>query len=155
MLEDRSSRAEKWKVGVAYSLVAGKDRGCTRNQTQHWMIEHWEPLHHPISPHVSWISSGMWTRTSSKASQIYHTYRLLSSSFRHPRATMSTSLPHEVRTASEPRQRGLYSAILSQITQVNPTIRLLRLSLPSEPRNATLHAQVSLSTLPRSPLHVS
>lgn len=50
MLEDRSSRAEKWKVGVAYSLVAGKDRGCTRNQTQHWMIEHWEPLHHPISP---------------------------------------------------------------------------------------------------------
>ncbi|KAL2215976.1 hypothetical protein M432DRAFT_552736 [Thermoascus aurantiacus ATCC 26904] len=40
------------------------------------------------------------------------------------------SVPHEVRTAAEPRQNRLYTVRLSQIVQVNPMIRLLRLTLP-------------------------
>lgn len=53
------------------------------------------------------------------------------------RRNMSTnkstnSVPHELRTASEPRQVSLYSVRLSKVTQVNPTIRLLQLTLPSD-----------------------
>ncbi|KAK2768551.1 hypothetical protein FQN54_000407 [Arachnomyces sp. PD_36] len=48
---------------------------------------------------------------------------------------MSTSkspnlVPHELRTAHEPRQDSLYPVRLSKVTQVNPTIRLLQLTLP-------------------------
>jgi hypothetical protein len=41
----------------------------------------------------------------------------------------SNSVPHELRTASEPRQDSLHLVRLSKVTQVNPTIRLLRLSV--------------------------
>lgn len=40
------------------------------------------------------------------------------------------SIPHELRTAAEPRQIHLYPVRLSQVDQVNPSIRLLRLALP-------------------------
>jgi hypothetical protein len=42
----------------------------------------------------------------------------------------ASGIPHEIRTAAEPRQQSLYPVRLSHITQVNPTIRLLRLSIP-------------------------
>lgn len=42
---------------------------------------------------------------------------------------MDDSLPHEVRTATDPRQDDLHTVELSRITQVNPSIRLLRLSI--------------------------
>ena len=51
------------------------------------------------------------------------------------RRNMSTdkttnSVPHELRTATEPRQDSLYSVRLSKVAQVNPTMRLLQLALP-------------------------
>ena len=42
-----------------------------------------------------------------------------------------SGIPHEVRTATEPRQDGLHPVRLSRITQVNPMIRLLRLTISS------------------------
>ncbi|RMJ24950.1 hypothetical protein PHISP_04186 [Aspergillus sp. HF37] len=44
--------------------------------------------------------------------------------------TMKASLPHEERTAAEPRQNRLYSVRLSHIDQANPTVRLLQLAIP-------------------------
>lgn len=44
--------------------------------------------------------------------------------------TMKASLPHEERTAAEPRQNRLYSVRLSHIEQVHPTVRLLQLAIP-------------------------
>ncbi|PLN76393.1 hypothetical protein BDW42DRAFT_197196 [Aspergillus taichungensis] len=40
------------------------------------------------------------------------------------------SVPHQVRTAAEPRQNRLYPVRLSHIEQINPTVRLLQLALP-------------------------
>nr|POE77662.1 oxidoreductase nad-binding domain-containing protein 1 [Quercus suber] len=42
-------------------------------------------------------------------------------------ATVSDSLPHEQRTATEPRESQLEPVILSHIKEVNDSIRLLRL----------------------------
>lgn len=47
-------------------------------------------------------------------------------------ASGKTSVPHEVRTAAEPRQNRLYNVRLSHIEQVNPSIRLLQLTIPPE-----------------------
>ncbi|KAK5172090.1 uncharacterized protein LTR77_003728 [Saxophila tyrrhenica] len=43
-------------------------------------------------------------------------------------ATVRSSLPHEDRTAAEPRESNLEPVLLSNIRQVNDTIRLLRLT---------------------------
>ncbi|EKD12423.1 uncharacterized protein L3040_001034 [Drepanopeziza brunnea f. sp. 'multigermtubi'] len=43
-------------------------------------------------------------------------------------ATVKAAIPHIERTAAEPRHNRLHRIVLSQITQVNSTIRLLRLS---------------------------
>ncbi|PKY07307.1 hypothetical protein P168DRAFT_315821 [Aspergillus campestris IBT 28561] len=40
------------------------------------------------------------------------------------------SVPHQVRTAAEPRQNRLYPVRLSHIEQINPTVRLLQLAIP-------------------------
>ncbi|KAL3476380.1 hypothetical protein BJX99DRAFT_258510 [Aspergillus californicus] len=40
------------------------------------------------------------------------------------------SIPHTVRTAAEPRQNRLFTVRLSHIEQVNPTVRLLQLTIP-------------------------
>jgi hypothetical protein len=42
------------------------------------------------------------------------------------------SIPHETRTAAEPRQNKLYTVRLAHIEQINPSVRLLRLALPLE-----------------------
>ncbi|KAK5050409.1 hypothetical protein LTR84_003690 [Exophiala bonariae] len=47
-------------------------------------------------------------------------------------ATVKDTIPHIIRTAEDPRQKGVWSARLSKIEQVNPKIRLLRLSLPRD-----------------------
>lgn len=47
------------------------------------------------------------------------------------RSMSEDSIPHELRTAAEPRQNQLYPVRLSQVDQINPSIRLLRLALPS------------------------
>lgn len=41
------------------------------------------------------------------------------------------SIPHEMRTAAEPRQNKLYTVHLTHVEQTNSTVRLLRLSLPA------------------------
>ncbi|KAK3068370.1 hypothetical protein LTR53_014121 [Teratosphaeriaceae sp. CCFEE 6253] len=41
-------------------------------------------------------------------------------------ATVRSSIPHEARTAAEPREPRLEPVILSQIRDVNPSVRLLR-----------------------------
>ncbi|KAI9055316.1 hypothetical protein LZ554_000276 [Drepanopeziza brunnea f. sp. 'monogermtubi'] len=43
-------------------------------------------------------------------------------------ATVKAAIPHIERTAAEPRHNRLHRVVLSQITQVNSTIRLLQLS---------------------------
>lgn len=47
------------------------------------------------------------------------------------------SIPHELRTAAEPRQNRLYPVRLSHVEQVNPSVRLLQLAIPSEGDNDT------------------
>lgn len=42
------------------------------------------------------------------------------------------SIPHELRTAAEPRQNRLYPVRLSHVEQINPSIRLLQLAIPEE-----------------------
>lgn len=39
-------------------------------------------------------------------------------------------MPHLVRTAAEPRQNRLYTVRLSHIDEVNPTVRLIQLTIP-------------------------
>lgn len=41
------------------------------------------------------------------------------------------SIPHELRTAAEPRQQGLYPVRLARVKQVNPSVRLLQFSIPA------------------------
>ena len=43
-------------------------------------------------------------------------------------ATIRSSVPHEDRTAAEPRENRLEPVILSHIREINATVRLLRLS---------------------------
>jgi hypothetical protein len=45
------------------------------------------------------------------------------------------SIPHELRTAAEPRQNRLHPVRLSHIEQVNPSVRLLQLALPTQESN--------------------
>ncbi len=59
-------------------------------------------------------------------------------------ATIRSSLPHEERTAAEPRENRLEPVILSNIRQINDSIRLLRLSAVDP--NHTIKA-----SLPKSP----
>lgn len=46
-------------------------------------------------------------------------------------AAISKSIPHLVRTARDARQEGLYNARISQVEQINPSVRLIKLELPS------------------------
>mgnify|MGYP001658124884 CR=1 FL=1 len=45
------------------------------------------------------------------------------------------SIPHELRTAAEPRQNRLHPVRLSHVEQVNPSVRLLQLALPTQENN--------------------
>jgi hypothetical protein len=45
------------------------------------------------------------------------------------------SIPHELRTAAEPRQNWLHPVRLSHVEQVNPSVRLLQLALPTKENN--------------------
>lgn len=42
------------------------------------------------------------------------------------------SIPHELRTAAEPRQNRRHQVRLSHIEQVNPSVRLLQFTLSQE-----------------------
>ncbi|CAI7567185.1 unnamed protein product [Penicillium manginii] len=46
------------------------------------------------------------------------------------------SIPHELRTAAEPRQNRLYPVRLSHVEQVNPSVRLLQFAIPSQESSA-------------------
>ena len=41
-----------------------------------------------------------------------------------------TGVPHQVRTAAEPRQNRLYTVRLTHVDELNPTVRLLQLTIP-------------------------
>jgi hypothetical protein len=45
-------------------------------------------------------------------------------------STKKASVPHLVRTAAEPRQNRLYTVRLSHVDEVNPTVRLIQLTIP-------------------------
>lgn len=47
------------------------------------------------------------------------------------------SIPHELRTAAEPRQNKLYPVRLSHVEVVNPSIRLLRFTIPTQENNVS------------------
>ncbi|XHG01398.1 hypothetical protein AWENTII_004781 [Aspergillus wentii] len=59
------------------------------------------------------------------------------------------SVPHEVRTAAEPRQNRLYNVRLSHIEQVTASVRLLQLTIP--PHVQSLEAQNRESGDPNHP----
>lgn len=42
------------------------------------------------------------------------------------------SIPHELRTAAEPRQNRLYPVRLAHVEQVNRSVRLLQFVIPDE-----------------------
>lgn len=42
------------------------------------------------------------------------------------------SIPHELRTAAEPRQNRLYPVRLSHVEQVNSSVRLLQFAIPPQ-----------------------
>jgi hypothetical protein len=46
-------------------------------------------------------------------------------------ATLSSSIPHIIRTAKDPRQQGLHRVTVSKVDQVNSYVRLIQLELPS------------------------
>lgn len=47
------------------------------------------------------------------------------------------SIPHELRTAAEPRQNRLYPVRLSHVELVNSSIRLLRFTIPTQENNVS------------------
>jgi len=61
------------------------------------------------------------------------------------RRTMATivhdSVPHEDRTATEPRQNRIEPVTITHIRQINPTTRVLRLS--SQDQNHTIKVRPS------------
>lgn len=63
---------------------------------------------------------------------------------RRTMATIRTSLPHEDRTAQEPRDPSVHSVILANIREVNENIRLLRLNATDPNRAIKVHSNVSV-----------
>lgn len=55
------------------------------------------------------------------------------------------SIPHELRTAAEPRQNRLYPVRLSHVELVNPSVRLLQLAIP--PQESSVRQCPSLQNL--------
>ncbi|PYH91481.1 hypothetical protein BO71DRAFT_401351 [Aspergillus ellipticus CBS 707.79] len=49
-----------------------------------------------------------------------------------PTSSRKGSLPHQLRTAAEPRQNRLYNVRLSHVEEANPSVRLLQLTIPPE-----------------------
>lgn len=54
-------------------------------------------------------------------------------------AIREVSVPHEVRTAAEPRQNRLYTVRLAHVEQVNPSVRLVHLTF--DPDSQTTHGE--------------
>ena len=44
-------------------------------------------------------------------------------------STTTASVPHEKRTAAEPREHGMHKVILDRIEEINTSIRLLTLRM--------------------------
>ncbi|KAL2799516.1 hypothetical protein BJX66DRAFT_332998 [Aspergillus keveii] len=55
------------------------------------------------------------------------------------------SVPHTVRTAAEPRQNRLFTVRLSHIEDINPTVRLLQLTIPPSVQRPGLQEYVEES----------
>ncbi|EAW10697.1 FAD-dependent oxidoreductase [Aspergillus clavatus NRRL 1] len=53
------------------------------------------------------------------------------------------SVPHLIRTAAEPRQNRLYSVRLSHVDEVNPSVRLVHLTIPPYVQSLDEQAEVS------------
>lgn len=86
------------------------------------------PLHQPIlqaALHLRGRYRPLPIATSFIAVTVTVTARKMSSQ-------REDSIPHELRTAAEPRQNRLYPVRLSHVEQINPSIRLLQLAIPQE-----------------------
>ncbi|RAL01061.1 FAD-dependent oxidoreductase [Aspergillus ibericus CBS 121593] len=59
------------------------------------------------------------------------------------------SQPHQLRTAAEPRQNRLYNVRLSHIEQVNPSVRLLQLTIPPEVQDEAEGPELDQTTPPQ------
>lgn len=53
-------------------------------------------------------------------------------SYREMTTKSKSGIPHQIRTAAEPRQNCLYAVRLSHIDQVNPAVRLFQLTIPPQ-----------------------
>lgn len=56
------------------------------------------------------------------------------------------SIPHELRTAAEPRQNRLYPVRLAHVEQVNRSVRLLQFAIPDEICNVSFHSSPSFQS---------
>lgn len=71
------------------------------------------------------------------------------------------SIPHELRTAAEPRQNRLHPVRLSHVEQVNPSVRLLQFTLTPQENNVWIYfifssaASLYMSLYPVSSTHTS
>lgn len=66
---------------------------------------------------------------------IHHHYHPATAHSRQMATKSKSGIPHQVRTAAEPRQNRLYAVRLSHIDQVNPAVRLLQLTIPPHVQN--------------------
>lgn len=56
------------------------------------------------------------------------------------------SIPHELRTAAEPRQNRLYPVRLAHVEQVNRSVRLLQFAIPDEICNVSFQSSPSFQS---------
>lgn len=66
---------------------------------------------------------------------IHHHHHPATAHSRQMATKSKSGIPHQVRTAAEPRQNRLYAVRLSHIDQVNPAVRLLQLTIPPHVQN--------------------
>ena len=92
------------------------------------LMRSFRPYHRPIQRLA--LRLGQPQRTSSR--QFHRGNPIIMSSQRED------SIPHELRTAAEPRQNRLYPVRLSHVEQVNPSVRLLQLAIPPQGENVSL-----------------
>lgn len=62
-------------------------------------------------------------------------------------ATVHDSIPHEVRTATQPRENRLEPVVLCQIREINDSIRLLRLSARDKEHTIKVRQLTSFRTI--------
>lgn len=75
------------------------------------------------------------SKTTTTAGPAIHHHHPAAAHSRQMATKSKSGIPHQVRTAAEPRQNRLYPVQLSHIDHVNPAVRLLQLTIPPHVQN--------------------